>query len=360
MSVITRSLVLASAVNLALFGPAFSEEKLSFNELDDAAGWYFYNEQEEIKEEPVKPTLIVPSNAEPKESKKEPKEDVVITSAWLRENLPKLQEEAQDNPTYANVRRYMYAQRIALDIATKFAMVYGEVARREESLNESVRRPTSAMELSALSSEIRKAKDKIYEAVSTRVGILFFYASDCGYCEKMTPELERFSKRNNIEIQPISLDGLPLQGSTSFNNTFIVDDGRLVEKMPVAITPTFYLVDKETGNTSAMAAGFQTSDKFEGSFFSTLRILDVINESQFQSTKQVKDILLADFSKEEGKIKVNEEQVFKDPNYLSTKMKEIFQDKYLSGEKGDFSISNTVPIEPSSKTIETKDNTEQK
>ncbi|MEJ6059264.1 conjugal transfer protein TraF [Aliivibrio salmonicida] len=360
MNVITRSLVLASAVNLALFGPAFSQENRSFNQLDDAAGWYFYNELEEPKEVPLEPALIVPLIAESNESKAKVKEDVVITSAWLRENLPKLQEEAQDNPTYANVRRYMYAQRIALDVSTKFAMVYGEVARREESLNESLRRPTSAMELSALSSEIRKAKDRVYAAVSGRVGILFFYASDCGYCEKMTPELERFSKRNKIEIQPISLDGLPLRGSTSFNETFIVDDGRLVEKMPVAITPTFYLVDKETGNTSAMAAGFQTSDKFEMSFFSTLRILEVITENQFQSTKQVKDILLADFSREDGKIKVNEEQVFEDPNYLSTKMKEIFQDKYLSGDKGDFSISNTVPITPRVAPIETKDKTVQK
>lgn len=122
MSVLIRSLVLANAIQIGLVGTSLAGELPSYNDVEPANGWYFYQEPEDILL--VIPEVIPPSNAAENDEKKPLKEDVVINSKWLRENLPKLQEDAQDNPTYENVRRFIFAQRIALDISSKFASVY--------------------------------------------------------------------------------------------------------------------------------------------------------------------------------------------------------------------------------------------
>lgn len=81
-------------------------------------------EREEPVIEKLEPQKIEPpAPTEIAEEPEEKQEEVEINAQWLQENLPILLDEAQDNPTYENVRRYMYAQRIVLDKTIQLSML---------------------------------------------------------------------------------------------------------------------------------------------------------------------------------------------------------------------------------------------
>jgi hypothetical protein len=46
---------------------------------------------------------------------------VDLNSKWLKENMPRLLTQAMDNPTAENLSRYYTAQRLMLDISTRFS-----------------------------------------------------------------------------------------------------------------------------------------------------------------------------------------------------------------------------------------------
>lgn len=316
----------AMAANVNKPSPSYMEE-------NHPEGWYFYKDKIEIEPPVIEPELAKPVEpTEQEKPQKEDTEDVEINSQWLRDNLPRLLDEAQDNPTYENVRRYMYAQRILLDQATEFSAVYGLVAQREAALNESIRRPSSANELSALSREITKSTREILTGKRDKYGVYFFFSSDCVYCKQSVKVLDEMIRKYNMDILPVSLNGQLLNVSQKIDQMTVFDDGTLTDVMPVDVTPTFYLINTETLQAVKLAVGYQSSSEFVSTTLRALREVNVITEREFQSTKQVKDILLSGGAGEENKIKVNEEQLYEDPDYLAEKMRQKFKEKYLDAD----------------------------
>lgn len=342
-----RSGMLFSAILLSSSGHVFANDFTSDN---DPGGWYFYKDPiaapEPLKPEPVLPVQKEPEKEQENDKEEHPDEEVKITSAWLRENLPKLLDEAQDNPSYENVRRYMYAQRIALDRATMFANTYREVSQRETALNESLRRPSSSLEVLALTKEINKDRRAMFERHYDDFGIFFFVSSNCTYCSSMIPVLDKLNKRFTLDILPVSVDGGKPEGSTFWESKTVFDDGTLTSAMPIDIAPTFYVMNKRTMSATKMATGFQSQPEFLQSLIYALRQLDVIDEKEFQSTKQVKDIYLVPEMSHEGPLTVNEKELYENSDYLADKLRKRFKEKYLSPESGNFTAPGAVTIQP--------------
>ncbi|MCQ1058408.1 conjugal transfer protein TraF [Photobacterium sp. ZSDE20] len=307
----------------------------------EPSGWYFYGYEDiDVEEElpEIETPEVVPALPE---STEEIVEDVAIDSAWLIENLPKLQYAAMDDPTIENVRRYMYAQRIALDISTRFAMVYETVSRREDALNENLRRQANhPLATQGNQRRILQAKNKLFTGYNDQVGLMFFFSGSCTYCEQMARPLEEFVRRTGVEVVPVSLDGQPLSTAVSFAEDYIVDDGRLTDVMPVDVTPTFYLVNKENGDAAKMSIGFQTQPQLEEAMLFVMHEIGIISESEYQSTKEVHDILLADYASD-PMIMINEEELYDEPDYLADKLRASFEEKYLNPES-DFVLPSAV------------------
>lgn len=318
----------------------------SYMEENNPDGWFFYKDKvkpEPIFIEPIEPTI--PPPADSKNDKDEESEEVEINSAWLRKNLPKLLDAAQDNPTYENVRRYMYAQRIALDKSTEFAMVYTAVSQREVALNEALRRPSSSNELQSLAKEISTSTRDILRGKRDKYAVFFFFSSDCPYCKQSVKVIDEMYRKYNMDILPVSLNGQRLNVSQKVDELTVFDDGTLTDVMPVEVTPTFYLMNVEDRKALKLSAGYLTSTEFVSTTLRGLRELDVITERDFQATKQVKDILLTNGGGEGSKITVNEEELYENPDYLADKLRKSFNEKYLAPDS-DHRIQQSVSQPP--------------
>lgn len=323
---------------------AFADDSAAFfKETFQPDGWYFYvdKSKEKAEEKPpaVEPVVpaVSPIENKPVEAKEE---DVKITSEWLRINLPLLLDAAQDDPSYENVRRYMYAQRMATDRATLFAQTYGQVYKRELALSENHRRPTGGTQLVAMSQEINRVKKELVNSNYDRFGVFFFFSSTCKYCVTMISELNSITKKFNLDLLPVSIDGHPLPGSAELEKITIYDDGTLTAMMPIMSTPTMYLINKETREATVMANGFVTSTQFEQNMFYAMRETSVISEQEYQLTKQVKDVLLIPENAGED-LMINEEELYENSDYLADKLRNTFEQKYL-GEDALFNIPGVI------------------
>ncbi len=69
------------------------------------------------KSEAEEEEVLPPTGAASSPSKEEM---VDLNSKWLKENMPRLLTQAMDNPTAENLSRYYTAQRLMLDISTRF------------------------------------------------------------------------------------------------------------------------------------------------------------------------------------------------------------------------------------------------
>lgn len=332
-----RSGMLFSAILLSSSGNVFANDFTSDN---DPGGWYFYKDPI-AKPEPLIPEPVLPVQKEPEKEQendkdKHPDEEVKITSAWLRENLPKLLDEAQDNPSYENVRRYMYAQRIALDRATLFANTYRQVSQRETALNENLRRPSSPLELKALNREINDTRRELFESHYDDVGIFFFISGNSKYCESMLPILDKLNKRFKLDILPVSVDGWTFNNNTYWAAKTVFDDGTLTSAMPIDVTPTFYVINKKDMSATKMATGQIGETNFVNYLLSAMNQLNVIDNNEYQATKQVKDIYLVPTDSSNEALTVNEKALYEDSDYLADKLRESFKEKYLSPNNDHF------------------------
>lgn len=346
MSRVFKRATLSALITGLLLQPSLaSEEVPGFAQDYQPEGWYFYVDPDEKIEPVFEQEKVAPKPEEKTEEKaeeEEPKKEVKITSAWLRENLPLLLDEAQDYPTYENVRRYIYAQRIALDRATLFSTLYGQVSQREEALNETLRRPTAGNQLLVMNEEIDKHKKKLVADNYDNFGIFFYMSSSCSYCAAMLKELDIIKRKfKTIDILPVSIDGMPIPNRPDWATQTVYDDGTLTEIMPVRVTPTFYLMNKQTGQAAMMVNGYINATKFESLMFDVMRVTEVITETEYQTAKQVKDILLVP-NGDESPLMVDEEELYENPDYLADKLRKIFNEKYMGPDR-EFDIPGTVP-----------------
>lgn len=303
-----------------------------FNVEYQPEGWFFYKdpliEEEEIEEEVTEEPQVV---SEPQNSKKEPVEDVAITSKWLRENIPLLLDKAQDVPTEANVRRYLYAQRLAMDQANVFADVYAKVLRTELALKEDLRRPNDNNQLLAYKRGLKKERIKIFNDTNAKFGLFFFFQSDCEICKQMVSEISDFKKRYAIDILPVSLDGYPLPNAPNLLKDTIYDDGTLTGMMPVDVTPTIYAFNKESYEAAVISKGFIGMEKLIELSLLSMKELRVIDNQTYQASQSVKDILLVPEDPNQ-QIMINEEELYSNPDYLAEKLRQEFNSRYMGND----------------------------
>ena len=111
---------------------------------DRERGWFWHeeplDETEVVEEEQISPSASQSEKTE-------------LGVEWLRNNLPKLMDKAMDNPTEDNLANYAYAQRLMVDIGSRFSSRMMDFMEIEKTLDEGNRRPTSAFSLNAFKSD---------------------------------------------------------------------------------------------------------------------------------------------------------------------------------------------------------------
>lgn len=213
---------------------------------DGRHGWFFYQAPPEPAEEepaePETPPSMPESAPEPTPAVEAPQPSTVppapppLSAEWFRENLDRYADEAWNNPTPENVRAYMYMQRYVMDRAQAFSEAAELAVLGDPILDETSRRPTASTAAQRLAEQANNNRNAIVRSLGERIGIFFFYSSDCASCAAMLPvvrELER-----DFALIPISLDGEDLPGNPFPNMR--IDQGH-ARQLGVPRAPALYL-----------------------------------------------------------------------------------------------------------------------
>lgn len=252
-------------------------------------GWFWHETspvQEEIEEE-----TIVEKKTEQESSTdaKEPQDNrVIINTAWLKANMETLLLNAIDNPTQENLSAYYSAQRIMLDMSSRFASETGKYFENNFWLSEEHRRPTEGWVLNRQKRETYDNQQRLLTKIGKNSGLWFFFSSTCKHCITQLPIINRIAKFNDINVLYISLDGGSIQGIPEDRLVFD-HDGQMSERFGINFTPVTYLVANDATVFSKVAEGMAAENRITSKIISKGYELGWVSEPEFRSAQFVKD-----------------------------------------------------------------------
>ena len=256
-----------------------------------AEGWFFHKEkQEEIKEE-EEPEAVKPPEPEKveepeiAETPEQKPEEIFLSAAWIRENLPIYRDKAIDNPTRENIAAYAYLQKVMIDKADRFKEGMTMVVDSDPLLDENTRRPQATAGARAANIESDAAIDSVMKQLSKDAGIWFFYSSTCQYCELMAPILDWLQKKYGLKTFAISMDGKPLP-SGLFPN-YAINQGQ-ASIMSVEQTPAMYLVKPGTSEIYPLGQSVISMPDLVKRIIMAAKEMGYISVDDFESTRRMK------------------------------------------------------------------------
>lgn len=219
---------------------------------DTNRGWHFY-------EAPPPPPVDKPP-VEPVEGGGAPAGPAPLSSAWIRENLQRYMDRALDDPTLENVETYMLLQRLAMDKSQRFAEVTQQAVALNPILDERRGMGGSSVERQLTRTAADEARRSVLASLSQKIGIWYFFRSDCPFCMRQDPSLLRLQNETGIQILPISTDGPPL-ASGAFPR-YVVDGGQAAQ-LGIHRTPTLVVSHPASGDLTILFDGLAMLDEIE-------------------------------------------------------------------------------------------------
>jgi|SRR5690554_1979936 len=317
---ITKRFVL-SVLGLALSIPMLSvgaqeQNPPSFYEKKEE-GWFWHEPIEELEQEEVEEPKDTPAPAQA-EMKKEP-EKVPLDVDWLKENIPVLMKNAINNPTPENIAAYAYAQRLMMDMSSRFASRMMDFMSLEHELSEENRRPTSAFSLRTFKDETAKGVKKAIDKIGKNAHVWFFFRSDCPYCAQQIPILKELARRYDLDVLAVSMDGETMPGLTDFD--VVVDTNYQVSsELNVQYTPTIFIVSNDGENFANIAEGLTILPDLEDRLLLVAQKQGFITEEDYMYATNVRDINVV--AREDGTILADKAAIEEDPGYLADLLRE--------------------------------------
>ncbi len=273
------SLLVATSLALASLSAAAADNSEQRYWRSRADGWHFYEPDPPKRKKPKPPVMLPAPMPAPAPQQSSPAEPAVLSSAWLRDNLPKYRDAAIDNPTPENVELLAYLQRLATDRAEQFSQVWTRVVTSNPALDETARSPITALQQRAAQAEMSVAKQQAMAKITERVGLWYFYLSTCPYCAKQEPILERVQANIGLSILPISLDGGP---PPTWRDVAYVNNSGQAQELGVMVTPTLVVADTVTGELHNLAAGLRTESEIESRLLELAAVNEWISEEEYE------------------------------------------------------------------------------
>lgn len=242
-----------------------------------AEGWYWYHDPE-LEREPEEE----PETPKPAPAPATPTPPAALSAAWVREMLPKYKDLAWDNPTPENVEAYFLLQRFAMDRSQRFAQVAERVVTGNPYLDETNRRPSASYAIPYVDRQAGNAEEELLAKMTTKVGLFFFFKSNCPYCEAQAPLIKTLEEQG-FDVLAVSVDGGALQ-STEFAHTRI-NSGQ-AEQLGVTATPALFLVSDQ-GEFSALGQGLMSLPDIKRRILLAAARSGWITEEDFNTTRPI-------------------------------------------------------------------------
>ncbi|MGO2243165.1 MULTISPECIES: conjugal transfer protein TraF [Halomonas] len=256
-------------------------------------GWFFYKDPpepvEEVIEEPEPEPLEGVTVTEPPEPPPAPEPEgppppEPLSAEWFRENIPKYRDAAWNDPTVENVQAFFYLQRYMMDRSEQFSDAAQLATMGHPILDEANRRPTAGAGSRQLDRIAANNRTTILDKLAERVGIFYFYDSECQECAEITNVVKMLER--TFAIIPISLDGKDLPGNPFPD--FRPDDGH-AEQVGMERAPALFLAEP-SGEFAAFAHGpISLNDARERIVLAALRV-GWISREEFNQTRPVRNL----------------------------------------------------------------------
>jgi conjugal transfer pilus assembly protein TraF len=261
-------------------------------------GWFWFQEEsdEPIKKKiptPQEPIVILAPAQESETAYTQPEtKTVVINAAWLRENLPELKETAINNPSDENLKAYFYAQRMTIDLSSRFASRTKEFFMAEPELDENNRRPTAGFVLTDHKKNISKSKKSLLKSIFKKAGIWMFVRADCSFCQKQIPVMDELTRSFGSEVLYVSIDGETVRGHSDDGNYVYDVTGTARERigLDVDVTPTIIFVRNDGSDAILINKGMIDMYTLTEKILVIAKNTNLITETEYMLTQDVRAI----------------------------------------------------------------------
>jgi conjugal transfer pilus assembly protein TraF len=250
--------------------------------LRGAEGWFWYEREPDPQEEPEPAPPLPPPASAPTPSET-PAGPPPLSSAWLRDRLGAYRDQAIDDPTPDNVALYLYLQRVAMDKASRFAAATQRAVQFDPFLDEITQRPTANFAANLVNEQTAKQRAALLAQIAQEAGVLFFFRSDCPYCEAQAPLLATLRGRHGFAVLPVSIDGAPLPGGLF--PTFQRDTGQ-AQALGVVSTPALFLARPPDG-VALIAQGLLSLSQLEDRLLTAALEAGWITEVEYTKSRPV-------------------------------------------------------------------------
>lgn len=225
--------------------------------------------------------------------------------------MPRLLTQAMDNPTPENLSRFYTAQRLMLDIGTRFSDKSKDYFLKNPMMSEKRRQPVEKVALDAHRTVVEKNQQTVMKDIFTKSGLFFFFQSTCQFCHEESQTLQFMQNYYSIEILPVSMDGRPLQNGLF--QDFSVPNAQIIDQFKIREVPTIFLVSKDGSSAQRISEGMITAEELKNTIILAAKGMNLIDDASFQSTLDVKRQYTIG---EDGVITVNKSEMDSDPFLL--------------------------------------------
>jgi len=270
-------------------------------------GFFWYDDpSRKIEEENIETAPPVTPPSQPVQEDK-----IDLNSKWLKENMPMLLTQAMDNPTPENLSRFYTAQRLMLDISTRFSDKSKDYFLKNPMMSEKRRQPVEKVALDAHRTVVEKNQQSVIKDIFTKSGLFFFFQSTCQFCHEESQILQFMQNYYSVDILPVSMDGRPLQNGLF--QDFSVPNAQIIGQFKIREVPTIFLVSKDGSSAQRISEGMISADELKNTIILAAKGMKLIDDVAFQSTLDIKRQYTIG---EDGVISVDKSEMDSDPFLL--------------------------------------------
>ncbi|HDR9174364.1 conjugal transfer protein TraF [Burkholderia vietnamiensis] len=203
-----------------------------------------------------------PSQRQAEEPPPAPRIDQITDAEQFRKELLRLKDVAVMTPTPENVYNYYFAQRVALDKASRFSAVAKQVVWTHPEIDENARSSMASYAFNQVELKNAQLTKQWVADVAKQYGLVFFFRGDCEYCHLTAPAVIALQRKYGFEVLAITMDGGSLQGFPGAKPdngiSQVVSNGEGVNYFP-----SIYLVARDSNRSILLGAGGMTVEDIE-------------------------------------------------------------------------------------------------
>ncbi len=233
---VKKQLFLA-ALLLPFFAHADQVSESSATDTKPDRGWFFYEKESELKPNEEKKAESQKQEVDESKKSESKAEKHPVDVAWLRKNLPILQDRAIDSPTRENLAAYYFARRAMMDKSQRYSEAAQQFVYSEPMLDENNRVPQGQANKDQFLNAVFKAKQASLKYLAGEAGLFMFFESTCEFCATQARTINTIAKHYNFTVKYISVDGKGMPETPSW-----VPDNGHARMLDLKVYPTTVLV----------------------------------------------------------------------------------------------------------------------